>query len=86
MENIFERTFFTSRDRFNIRTLQNLLTSVYSPVHEQLPHVVLRTNALSSSNNIDTFTLTTSAHGADKLIYTSGTDLVNLNVKDGGSF
>ena len=48
--------------------------------------ILLRTNVTSTSDNVDTFVLSTSAKPDDVIIYTSENDNFNLNIMDGGQF
>jgi hypothetical protein len=53
---------------------------------ENAPHILLRTNTLHLSNNVDSFMMTTSADPEDVIVYTSETDNFNLNIVNGGQF
>ncbi len=92
MSNIFNRKSFTKKYRGALNGVYNLSASV-----EDAPNIMIRVNTaqLSATPNlpgfehyddIDTFVVTTSADPENTIIYTSGKNDVNWNVKDGGYF
>jgi hypothetical protein len=93
MSNIFDRRTFTAEHKKAISMIHSLST-----LAANAPNILIRTNNTSLSvdpssqrsmhldDNVDTFVITTSADPENTIIYTSGKDLVNLNVRDGGFF
>ena len=55
-------------------------------IGENAENIMLRANVSSTPNNIDTFVISTSSKPEDVIVYTSSTDVVDLNVADGGYF
>ena len=90
---IFTRRTFAADDRRAITMLYSLST-----LAANAPNIMIRANTVSLSvdpnipgreyydNDIDTFVITTSADQENTIIYTSGKDLVDLSVRDGGFF
>ena len=85
MDSIFNRRHFLKPDK-ELLTRFSSLSGSLTYVIDNLPYVLLRTNTISTSNNVDTFILSTSAHPNSTIEYTSETDLVDLSVRDGGTF
>lgn len=92
-DDIFKRKNFTADDRKAITMLYSLST-----LAANAPNIMVRANTVSLSvdpnipgrehydNDIDTFVITTSADPENTIIYTSGKDLVDLSIRDGGFF
>ena len=90
---IFRRRNFTKDHRKAITMLYSLST-----ITANAPNIMIRANTVSLSvdpsspdsvhldDDVDTFVITTSADPENTIIYTSGKDLVDLNVRDGGFF
>lgn len=89
---IFKRRTFTAEHKKAITMLYSLST-----LAANAPNIMVRANTASLSvdpsmpgsvhlDDIDTFVITTSADPENTIIYTSGRDLVDLNVRDGGFF
>ena len=90
---IFDRRPFTAEHKKAIDLIYSL-----SALAANAPNIMIRANTASLSvdpsspesvhldNDIDTFVITTSADPENTIIYTSGKDLVDLNVRDGGFF
>ena len=93
MSSVFNRRTFTAEHKKSIDMLYSL-----SALAANAPNSMVRANTASLSadpsmpgsvhldSDIDTFVITTSADPENAIIYTSGKDLVNLNVRDGGFF
>jgi hypothetical protein len=73
---------FTTQDK---ALMMNLLSTA-DFINQNAPNILLRINTEQLSGNIDTFVLTTSSKPEDVIVYTSNTDIIDLNVVDGGSF
>lgn len=92
-DDIFTRRTFTADDRRAITMLYSL-----SALAANAPNIMIRANTVNLSvdpsspesvhldDDVDTFVITTSADPENTIIYTSGRDLVDLNVRDGGFF
>ena len=89
---VFKRKTFTAEHKKAITMLYSLST-----LAANAPNIMIRANTASLSvdpsmpgsvhlDDIDTFVITTSADPENTIIYTSGKDLVDLNVRDGGFF
>ena len=89
---VFKRKTFTAEHKKAITMLYSLST-----LAANAPNIMIRANTASLSvdpsmpgsvhlDDIDTFVITTSADKENTIIYTSGRDLVDLNVRDGGFF
>lgn len=70
----------------NDRALVEQLVQQTQFFAENAPNILLRTNTMHLSNNVDTFVMHTSADPEDVIVYTSETDNFDLNVVNGGSF
>ena len=92
MSSVFNRRTFTKDHKKAIDMLYSL-----SALAANAPNIMIRANTASLSvdpsmpgsvhlDDIDTFVITTSADPENTIIYTSGKDLVDLNVRDGGFF
>lgn len=92
MSNIFDRRPFTKDHEKAISMLYSLST-----LAANAPNIMIRANTVNLSvdpsspesvhlDDVDTFVITTSADPENTIIYTSGKDLVDLNVRDGGFF
>lgn len=73
---------FTAKDKEKF----DQIVSMAAFIGDNAPNIMLRTNTFSTPNNIDSFVISTSGKPEDVIIYTSETDVVNLNVTDGGYF
>ena len=73
---------FNQSDR---ELLQNLVQQTQFYI-ENAPHILLRTNTMHLSNNVDSFMMRTSADPEDVIIYTSEKDTYDLNIVDAGNF
>lgn len=82
---IFDRTIFTQKDKDLLNLFYNLSTSSQF-VQDNAPYILMRVNTQSLPNNVDSFTISTSAHPDDTIMYTASADVVNLDTKDGGFF
>jgi hypothetical protein len=76
------RLVFSETERHMIQQLLDQ-TSFYK---ENAPNILMRTLVASTSGNVETFTLSTSAKPEDVVTYTASTDIVDLNRMDGGFF
>ena len=92
MSSVFNRRTFTAEHKKAITMLYSLST-----LAANAPNIMIRANTASLSvdpsmpgsvhlDDIDTFVITTSADPENSIIYTSGKDFVDLNVRDGGFF
>ena len=75
-------TTFTAEDRVRLQQLVEQ-TNFFN---EHSGDILLRTQVISTSGNVDTFVLTTSAHPEDVIVYTSENDEFNANIVNGGEF
>lgn len=82
---IFDRTIFTQKDR-DLLNLFYSLSTASEYFNENAPYMLMRVNTISLSDNTDTFVVTTSAHSDDTIFYTSESDVIDLDVRDGGFF
>jgi hypothetical protein len=73
---------FTAEDREKF----DQVMSQAAYIRDNASDIMIRTNTASAPNNIDTFVISTSGKPEDVIVYTSDTDVVNLNVTDGGYF
>ena len=55
-------------------------------IGDNASNIMVRANTSSTPNNVDTFVISTSGKPEDVIVYTSDTDVVNLNITDGGYF
>ena len=79
------RVHFTEEDRLLVQQLVNQ-TAFYA---EHGPDILLRrleSSIPNSTDNIDTFVMSTSAKPEDVIVYTSDTNEVDLNHVDAGFF
>lgn len=74
------RTIFTEADRQAL----NAAVSSVSFYTQNAPNIMLRTSL--NAGAAESFTITTSAHPADKIVYNAELDGINLNIMDGGYF
>jgi hypothetical protein len=93
MSNIFDRRPFTAEHQKAISMIYSLST-----LAANAPNIMIRANTANLSvdpsslesvhldDDVDTFVITTSADPENTIIYTSGKDLLNLNIRDGGYF
>lgn len=72
----------TEQDRLLLHQLV-LQTEFYS---QNAPNILLRTNTVHTSANVDTFVIHTSANPEDVIVYTSETDTFELGILNGGAF
>jgi hypothetical protein len=82
---IFDRAFLTKNTQDNLNRILEL-SSFTKSLSFAPEFIALRVNTSSTGNNIDSFVISTSSNPTDQLIYTSQTDVVDLNVRDGGYF
>ena len=75
-----ELVSFTDADKQNLERIA-ANTEFYK---EHAKNIMLRTSV--SVGTKDTFTITTSANPADKIVYTTDKNGIDLNVVDGGFF
>ena len=72
------------------QALVNAMLNNANFIQNNIPNVLLRANTWSvtsdAPDNIDSFVMTTSGKPEDVIVYTSDTNIVNLNVIDGGYF
>ena len=83
--NVFDRTFYSTDNQKRLNGVLEL-SSFTESLSFAPEFVALRVNTSSSVDNVDSFVISTSSNPTDQLIYTSPTDLVDLNVRDGGFF
>lgn len=84
--NVFDRVFFDETAKSKSDLIQSNLSSFVNMLSYDPEFVALRITTDSLTGNIDSFMITTSSNPNEQIIYTSPTDLVDLNVKDGGYF
>ncbi len=82
---IFDRRIFTEQHALLLSSVSTL-TPQAKFVIDNAPDILLRMNVVSLSDNTDSFVFETSSSPNDEIIYTSKTDLVDLNRRDGGFF
>lgn len=82
---MLDRGLFSVRHAASLSAISTFTDQVKFLV-DNSPDILLRINSSSLENNVDTFVFETSSHPNDELVYTSSTDKVDLNIKDGGFF
>lgn len=73
---------FTTSDK----SLMLHLLSTADFINQNAPNMLIRTNTEHLTGNIDTFVISTSGKPEDVIVYTSNTDVIDINVVDGGLF
>ena len=89
---VFDRAFYTDSAKSQLNHVFGLSSFVESLSYGS-EFIALRIHvdsaedgSDSTEDNVDSFVISTSSNPTDQIVYVSPTDVVDLNVRDGGFF